>query len=76
MHHLFGIFLNPREQWAKIRDDNDSVAALFLKFIVLIALVPPLARYFGAIEVGWTIGGSNPRFACVYDSSCRRVLIF
>jgi hypothetical protein len=41
MHHLFGIFLNPREQWAKIRDDNDSVAALFLKFIVLIALVQP-----------------------------------
>ncbi len=61
MKHLIGIFFNPREEWAKIREDNDSAVGHFLKFVVIIGLLPPIAWYFGSTEIGWTIGGRTIR---------------
>lgn len=57
MKHLIGIFFNPRAEWGKIRDDNDSALGYFVKFVVLIGLLPPIAWYFGSTEIGWSIGG-------------------
>jgi len=57
MNHLFGILFNPHAEWASIRDSDDSVIGHYLKFVLLIALLPPIAWYVGSTEVGWTVGG-------------------
>lgn len=56
MNHLLGLMISPHSQWAKIRDQNDSAMGHFLKFVLLIALAPPVAWYYGASQVGWEIG--------------------
>lgn len=57
MKHLFGIFFSPRTEWAKIRDENNSVMSYFVKYVAIVGLLPPIAWYFGATEIGWTVGG-------------------
>ncbi|MFN3236085.1 MAG: Yip1 family protein [Pseudomonadales bacterium] len=56
MNHLLGMMISPRNEWAKIRDRNDSALGHYLKFVLIIALAPPLAWYYGASEIGWEIG--------------------
>ena len=57
MNHLIGIMFNPRAEWVKIREANGSAIGHFVKFVVIIGLLPPLAWYYGSTEVGWEIGG-------------------
>ena len=57
MGNLLGIMFSPRSTWEQIRDRNDSVMGHLLKFVVLIALLPPIAWYFGSTEIGWEVGG-------------------
>lgn len=56
MKHLFGILFSPHSEWTKIRQDGDSAIGHYFKFVLLIALVPPLAWYYGASQIGWEIG--------------------
>ncbi len=56
MNHLFGILFSPRSTWEAIRDEEDSVLMTYLKFVIPIALLPPIAWYYGSVEVGWELG--------------------
>ena len=56
MNHIIGIMFYPLAEWERIRDASGSVVGHYLKYIVLIALLPPLAWYFGSTEIGWTLG--------------------
>ena len=56
MNHLIGIIFSPRDEWAAIRDKNDTAVLTYLKFVVPIALLPAVAWYFGSVEVGWQLG--------------------
>jgi hypothetical protein len=56
MNHIIGLFFNPAFEWQKIRQDGGGAASHYLKFIVFIALLPAYAWYFGATEIGWTLG--------------------
>ena len=56
MNHIFGILFNPMHEWERIRDQSTTVAGHYLRFIVIIGLLPPVAWYFGATHVGWTLG--------------------
>ncbi|MDK1022862.1 MAG: Yip1 family protein [Gammaproteobacteria bacterium] len=59
MHHILGLFLNPANEWQKIRKESGGIASHYLKFILIIALLPACAWYFGATRVGWTIGADR-----------------
>lgn len=56
MNHVFGILFHPASEWERIRDHSRSVLGHYFKFILIIALLPPIAWYFGATEVGWQLG--------------------
>lgn len=56
MNHLIGIIFSPENEWAAIRDENDSVVRTYVKFVVPIALLPAVAWYFGSVEIGWQLG--------------------
>lgn len=56
MNHIIGILFSPQTEWERIRESNSSVVGHYLKFVALIAILPPLAWYFGSTQVGWTLG--------------------
>lgn len=57
MGHLIGILFSPKQEWERIRDKDDSIIGLYLKFLIIVALAPPVAWYFGSTQIGWEIGG-------------------
>lgn len=59
LQHTLGIFTNPDREWQRIRSDNESFLAVYLRHVPLLALIPCIAAYFGVTEVGWSIGSGG-----------------
>jgi len=59
MKHVFGLFFNPENEWEKIRKDSGGIVSHYLKFILIITILPAYAWYFGASNVGWKIGADR-----------------
>ena len=56
MIKTFGLLYEPAAAWQEINNDNQSVIAIYFRFVLLVALIPPLAAFIGATYVGWSIG--------------------
>ncbi|MDX1456641.1 MAG: Yip1 family protein [Marinobacter sp.] len=54
--HTFGLLTHPDQEWEAIRKDSESVSKLYLGHILLLALIPAAAGYYGSTQVGWQIG--------------------
>ncbi|MDH5737557.1 MAG: YIP1 family protein [Gammaproteobacteria bacterium] len=74
MNHILGILLNPTREWGLIRDRNDSVLGHYLRFLLVMAILPPLAWYYGASEIGWTLGDRVIRLTP--DSAMQIMILF
>jgi len=74
MNHIIGILFNPLQEWERIRDQSSSVLGHYLKFVVPIGLLPPVAWYVGATHVGWTLGDRVIRLTP--DSALQIVVLF
>jgi hypothetical protein len=59
MKHILGLFLNPANEWQEIRKESGGILSHYLKFILIIAIVPAYAWYYGAANVGWTVGADR-----------------
>jgi len=58
--HIWGLFTEPRETWGKIRDRKWSVAELYLRVVMPLALISPLSGFIGTTQVGWQIANEEP----------------
>lgn len=47
------ILLTPHAEWPVIAQEKGAGAALFLRYVAILALVPALARFIGAALIGW-----------------------
>jgi hypothetical protein len=56
LEHTLGILLHPDSEWKAIRNERHSFAQVFLSHVPFLALIPPVAAFFGVTQVGWTIG--------------------
>lgn len=56
LSHTFGLLTHPDQQWKAIRKDSESVTQLYLGHVLLLALIPALAGFFGTTQIGWQIG--------------------
>tara|TARA_R110002072_G_scaffold64_12_gene458 strand:+ start:2949 stop:3545 length:597 start_codon:yes stop_codon:yes gene_type:complete len=74
MGHLLGILISPLTEWERIRDKGDTVLGHYLKFIMLIALAPPIAWYVGSTEIGWEVGGRLIRLT--QESAAQIMVLF
>lgn len=54
--HTFGLLTHPDQEWEKIRKDSESISRLYLGHVLILALIPAVAGYYGATHVGWQIG--------------------
>ena len=58
---MYGAFSrNPGLTWGKIRDENWSAAEIYLRIIIPLALISPLAGFIGTTQFGWQIGPGEP----------------
>ena len=52
MQHILGLLSNPHQEWSRIRDEKQSIAGQYLRFLIWIAIIPPvvwnLANWMGA----------------------------
>lgn len=60
MTHVWGLFTEPREAWVRIRDRQWSVAELYLKVVLPLALISPISGLIGTTQVGWQIANEEP----------------
>lgn len=54
--HTFGLLTHPDREWEAIRKDSESTTRLYLSHVLLLALIPALAGFFGTTQIGWQIG--------------------
>ena len=56
MNHLFGILLSPQQEWEKIRLGAGSVVGHYLEYLLWMAMLAPIAWYYGSTQIGWQVG--------------------
>lgn len=56
LSHTVGLLAHPDREWEAIRNDSESVGKLYLGHILLLALIPAVAAFYGTTQVGWQIG--------------------
>ena len=56
LNHILGMFLNPRAEWEKIRDQHCSVGTCMFGHVLLLGAIPPVSGYIGTTRIGWEIG--------------------
>ena len=60
LNNVWKIFSEPREAWDSIREADLSLASLFLRVLIPLALISPIAGYIGTTKFGWQIGTGEP----------------
>ena len=51
-----GFLFSPRKQWRMVADAGDEGLAAKLLYPIILAIGPCVAWYYGASQVGWTVG--------------------
>jgi len=60
LSYLPGLLLSPKSTWQAISDDSISVGEAFSQYVVILALIPPIAGFVGTTQVGWQLGFGDP----------------
>ncbi|AWF79941.1 hypothetical protein BTJ40_03415 [Microbulbifer sp. A4B17] len=58
--HMLGLMLQPRRQWQLIGSLSERNLRRQVPYVIVLALLPAAAWYFGTTQVGWTIGSGDP----------------
>ncbi len=60
LKHVVGLMTQPMQEWEKIRDENESVGEIYLRHVLPLGAVSPLAGILGTTLVGWQIAAAAP----------------
>lgn len=60
LKHVWDILTTPRSAWEAIREEQWSIAELYLRVLVPLALISPVAGFIGTTQFGWQIGAGDP----------------
>lgn len=59
LHHIYGLFTHPREEWQDIEKERSDNKVLYQGYVAILALVPVVCGYIGTVKIGWTIGNDE-----------------
>jgi len=60
IHHVWGLFTHPDQEWQEIRGEEESISRLYLTHVLLLAAIPAVSAFIGTTQVGWSIGSRSP----------------
>jgi hypothetical protein len=55
--HALGLLFHPKQEWQKIRQESNEISSVLLGYVLILALIGPVAGYYGTTTSGWQIGG-------------------
>ena len=60
IQHIFGLFIDPKTEWTKIRDQSLLSKKIKLLPLIVLAAIPAVSGYIGTTQIGWRIGAGDP----------------
>ncbi|MGX5218768.1 MULTISPECIES: Yip1 family protein [Pseudomonas] len=60
IHHVWGLFTHPDQEWQEIRGEEESISHMYLTHVLVLAAIPAVSAYIGTTQVGWSIGQREP----------------
>lgn len=61
IHHLWGLFAHPDQEWQHIRGDHEqSIGRFYFTHTLILAAIPTVSAYIGTTQMGWVIGAHTP----------------
>jgi len=58
--HVWGLFSHPHREWESIRDEPCTIVGCYLRHVLILAAVPAVSAFVGAVHVGWSVGVGEP----------------
>ncbi len=58
-----GILLQPNREWPRIAAEADTTPALYMRYILLLAALPPLFQFIRYSLIGDRVGGTHVRYS-------------
>ena len=74
--HLAGLFTHPDKEWSAIATDRHSVPGVVAGHVMILALIPALAFYYGVTEIGWTLPAGDKQYRMTADSTAIIIALF
>lgn len=59
IHHVWGLFTHPDQEWQEIRGDKETISHMYLSHVLILAAIPVVSAYIGTTQVGWSIAGGE-----------------
>jgi hypothetical protein len=59
---IFRLLLHPTSVFEELSETRPDPHVVFFKYLVTLALVPPVFAYIGAANFGWRIGAAEPLY--------------
>ena len=59
IHHVWGLFAHPDQEWQEIRGEKETISHMYLSHVLILAAIPVVSAYIGTTQVGWSIGGGD-----------------
>ncbi|MTI90654.1 MAG: YIP1 family protein, partial [Pseudomonas stutzeri] len=50
IHHVWGLFTHPGQEWNEIRGEEETVSHMYLTHVLLLAAIPAVSAYIGATQ--------------------------
>ena len=60
LKHTLGLLISPQQEWRTIAQAPKTVASVYLELVLILALIPPFAGFYGTTQIGWQIGWQEP----------------
>jgi len=60
LQHIWGLFTDPKREWAAIRDDECTLSKCYAAHVLLLAAIPTVSGFIGTTQFGWQIGVGDP----------------
>ncbi len=64
---LIRLLFQPTAVFEELSDTRPEPHSVFLKFLVWLAIIPPVFAYIGASNFGWRLGATEPLFVPAED---------
>ncbi len=56
LSHALGLIIHPKQEWHKISQQPNHISSLLFGYVFILALIGPVAGYYGTTTSGWQIG--------------------
>lgn len=57
--HALGLLIHPKQEWNKISQEKNEIPGLLMGYVLILAIIGPVAGYYGTTTSGWQIGSRD-----------------